>query len=175
MKNSILLILFAFYCSSLFSQDLDRNYYNSFQQKLFGRQFMIERRLKGNQFVTKWADSDILLENNNIVRGQKVRYNGYLGAFIWLTENNQQVVLENCAIKEVYMKTSTDSLLVFKKIVVQEASDTVFAQLLSNSKINLYGVRMVVMGKRNSRGEEQCYIFKDTAAKQFLLCFCFAK
>lgn len=125
---------------------------NIFDPKLSGKIFINDSKVIGNQFfLDKWYNSEIKLNNGNVIKGQLLNYNGYLDKFVWINGKNLSVVIDDYHISEVVFNLDSANSLSFHKIFYKknqfQDSSLIFAQLLSDNKLRLYVYRQVRKSK----------------------------
>jgi hypothetical protein len=106
--------------------------------------------LEGSQFfIEDWLNGDVYLTNKNIVRNKVLKYNGFLDRLICLTPvNYQQVNLDKDQIEGFCLNDKSGVTYCFKKIPIKDDlspdSLSVFAEVLSQSRISLFAYRKVI-------------------------------
>ncbi len=137
--------------------------YNRFKPELLAKIFINSMTGDNIQFYNNWTTGDVVLENGNIVRGEKIRYNMLLDELLWLRKSDYCAgVVYKSTVKEfIFDDKKNNTITRFKKIKLKEWT---YLQVLTEGKVSLYvkrGINNVNTSLRTMDMENKFYLKKD--------------
>ncbi len=114
-----------------------------FEPRISGEVFISTMQADGSPYLhDDWVKGDLLLLDGSLVRGQDVRYNGYLDALIWRQPRSlQSVKVAKDMVRQFVLYPPGPDSLVFQNITLrpwyESESVNLFAQILYKGEISL--------------------------------------
>jgi len=148
MKKLLFLAFLASLClsASLRAQSID----TLFTPKLTGELYVNESKHFGNIFFNNnWAESTILLSSGVTIKGEKIKYHGYLDEVIWYNKSNfTPFIIDKAYINEFWTTDSLNRPVHFKRLQISDSASTrpkdIFAQVAVEASYSLYIQRRVI-------------------------------
>jgi hypothetical protein len=144
--------------------------YQPFQHALMGKIYNPGAFIKGNAFFNKdWDKGYIILENNDSISCNHIKYNIYIDNLILLRNNNySQLIIDKATIKK-FAFANGKSFTTFKKIkhklLFETDSTTSYLQVLAEGKISLYALRrknIVGIGSQAEFSDDDIYFTRTS-------------
>jgi hypothetical protein len=164
MKRILLIVLTAYFCSILHSQqyecdcnEVNGSYNNFLQNLLISREYYNPiRHFDGEQYFSAWTPGNITLVNGVTVRDMTIRYDKYLDDILWLRQTDFKTGVINKSIVSGFDLYNTDYQLIgsFVKKRINPpgmAPIDAFLQVLAEGTVSLYVYRNVVQAISVSR------------------------
>lgn len=139
------------------------------QNHLVGKIYVDNHLGKRIQYLNDWEVGEVLLENGNVVKDVKIRYNSYTDELLWIRDLDfQAVIVEREKVKEFTFKVSNKTLTkldIDNQIIISRPD--IFVQILTQGKHSIYAYRNIGYHKNKDEFYENDMYFMKTNNKLY--------
>jgi hypothetical protein len=145
--------------------------------KILARTFVNTLVSNNNQFYNNWAEGDIILSDENVIKNELLRYNSYIDEFLWLRKTDFSAgIIYKSTVREftIYNEDKT-TIARFKNLKVRNwyalDSSYTYLQVLAEGRLSLYVQRRMVNIDKSSKElvqKDLYYLYKDGQFHSFV-------